>query len=264
MVLLPTSPQPRRSPPRRLRDPRALLLLLGLLFQERVAAAAKADGGLAAVQQAALVHAGLSPGATAGLLARQHLAALLPQLRVTVGRGWQLSATGRAVDGLTAPVVDDDHTSYAVSASWDLARLLVPHESMQHHLQEPRRAQQRLALLIQVTQLVGARCRLLQSARPEQQAQVAELEAALALLTGGSALPEVRPETACPATPRFNLALPRSEPSTRRVSASRRGAPLSRDGEGDGDSPAPGGLWSDGWDGAAAGEGGPGAAEATD
>lgn len=256
MVLQETSPQARPLRGRRMRDLRVpvLLLLLGLLGQER-ALAAKVEAGLAAVQQAALAHAGLSPQATTSLLARQHLAALLPQLRVTLGRGWQLSATGRALDGLTAPVVDDEHTSYAVSASWDLARLLVPHEAMAHHQEEPRLAQQRLALLVKVTQLVAARCRLLRSAglRAGPPEQVAELEAALELLTGGHALPEVTPESTCPAAPRFDLGLPRSEPGPRRPSPSRRGAPLA----GEGDSQGAG----EGWDDRSLGGRGPGALE---
>ena len=242
MVLQQTSPKARPLRGRRMSDLRVpvLLFLLGLLGQERPAAA-KVEAGLAAVQQAALAHAGLSPAATTSLLARQHLAALLPQLRVTLGRGWQLSATGRALDGLTAPVVDDEHTSYAVSASWDLARLLVPHEAMAHHQEAPRLAQQRLALLIKVTQLVAARCRLLRSAgqRAGQPEQVAELEAALELLTGGHALPEVTPESACPAAPRLDPGLLRSEPGSRRTS--RRGAPLA----GPGDSLSTGEAWDD-------------------
>lgn len=244
MVLQQTSPKARPLRGRRMSDLRVpvLLFLLGLLGQERPAAA-KVEAGLAAVQQAALAHAGLSPGATTSLLARQHLAALLPQLRVTLGRGWQLSATGRALDGLTAPVVDDEHTSYAVSASWDLARLLAPHEAMAHHQEAPRLAQQRLALLIKVTQLVAARCRLLRSAgqRAGQPEQVAELEAALELLTGGHALPEVTPESACPAVPRLDPGPGRSEPGPRRTGPSRRSAPLA----GPGDSLGAGEPWDD-------------------
>lgn len=238
------------SPPRasswsgRARARFALLLGLGLLFQQR-AAGAKVDEGLAAVQRAALAHAGLSPQATTHLLARQHLAALLPQVRVTLGRGWQISATGRVLDGLPVPVpeVDNDHTSYAVSASWDLARLLAPHEAMQHHHEEPRRAQLRLALLAKVAQLVAARCRLLQrdglGAGPS--APAAELEAALDLLTGGHALPEVAPGTPCPAAPRFQLEPPRSASSARRSDPIRRsslttkGNPGSENGGGEGD-----------------------------
>ncbi len=260
MVLQETSPKARQLLGRRMRDlrvPALLLLLLGLLGQER-AAAAKVEAGLAAVQQAALVHAGLSPGATTSLLARQHLAALLPQLRVTLGRGWQLSATGRALDGLTAPVVDDEHTSYAVSASWDLARLLVPHEAMAHHHEEPRLAQQRLALLVKVTQLVGARCRLLRGdgLRAAEQQQLAELEAALELLTGGHPLPEVTPGAVCPVAPRFDLGLPRSEPGPRRASQSRRGAPLASEGD------RPAAL--QGWDDRELSDGGLGALEAAE
>lgn len=202
------------------------MVLLGLVLLTPASAAwARVDEGLAAVQRAALVHAGLSPQTSRHLLARQHLAALLPQLRVTLGRGWQLSATGRALDGLTAPEVDGDHISYAVSASWDLARLLVPHEAMQHHHEEPRRAQLRLALLSRVTQLVAARCRLLQhatGAESAQHEQAAELEAALDLLTGGHALPEVTANTTCPAAPRFELELSRGVPAGRHLSPSRR------------------------------------------
>lgn len=236
------------SPPRasswsgRARARFALLLGLGLLFQQR-AAGAKVDEGLAAVQRAALAHAGLSPQATTHLLARQHLAALLPQVRVTLGRGWQISATGRVLDGLPVPVpeVDNDRTSYAVSASWDLGRLLVPHEAMQHHHEEPRRAQLRLALLAKVTQLVSARCFLLRQPEGGAAAQAAEVEAALELLTGGQALPEVSPETPCPAAPRFLPSLPLAAPrrAAARPSAAPRRSSWSQDPGGEG---ADGGL----------------------
>lgn len=214
----------------------SVVLLLGLLVPQN--ALAKVDEGLGAVQRAALAHAGLRPQTTTQLLLRQHLAALLPQVRVTLGRGWQLTATGRALDGLTAPEVDNDHTSYAVSASWDLARLLVPHEAVQLHREEPRRAQLRLALLIRVTQLVAARCRILQreSVGAEQHEQAAELEAALELLTGGQALPAVGPGSSCPAVPRFDLELTRGAAGGRRVSSLRRGA--RRAGEDGGGVPA--------------------------
>lgn len=225
----------------------ALLLALGLSLSQR-SASAKVDEGLAAVQRAALVHAGLSPQATTGLLARQHLAALLPQVRVTLGRGWQITASGRVLDGLpvSVPEVDNDHTSYALSASWDLARLLVPHEAMQHHHEEPRRAQLRLTLLTKVTQLVAARCRLLQREGPggARSAQAAELEAALDLLTGGQALPEVAPGAPCPAAPRFLPEPPRGASAAHRSSAARSGSLMARGGSesGDGDGLAEAGL----------------------
>jgi hypothetical protein len=187
------------------------------------AAAAKVEPALLAVQRAALAQAGLSESATTRLLAREHLSALLPQVRVTLGRGWQLSATGRPLDGLSAPTtVDDDHTSYAVSASWDLARLLVPHEALQLHNAAPRLAQQRLALLVRVNGLIGARCHLLQQGAASAVEQVAELEAALDLLTGGHPLPAVTAETQCPVVPRFTVAFPRSASAPRANTSSRR------------------------------------------
>ena len=208
------------------RGAQVLLFGVGLLGREQ-AADARAEPGLAAVQRAALAHAGLGEGATTQLLARAHLAALLPQVRVTVGRGWQLSATGRPLDGLSAPTtVDDDHTSYAVSASWDLARLLVPHEALQLHHAAPRLAQQRLALLVRVAGLFATRCHLLQQGPATPLGRVAELEAALDLLTGGHSLPAVTPETSCPAVPRFTTTLPRSSLSAPRPGpVSRRRAP---------------------------------------
>ncbi len=230
-------------------------VLLGAFLPQT--AVAKVDEGLGAVQRAALAHAGLRPQTTTQLLVRQHLAALLPQVRVTLGRGWQLTATGRALDGLTAPEVDNDHTSYAVSASWDLARLLVPHEAMQLQRDEPRRAQLRLALLARVTQLVAARCRLLQREQvgAEQYEQAAELEAALDLLTGGQALPAVSPGSPCPAAPRFDPELTRGAAGGRRVSSVRlRALKGLEDGGG-------GAAASDGDEFGAAGDPGPEAAD---
>lgn len=233
-----------------------VVLLLGAFSPPP--AMAKVDEGLAAVKRAALAQAGLRPQTTTQLLIRQHLAALLPQLRLTLGRGWQLSATGRTLDGLTAPEVDNDHTSYAVSASWDLARLLVPHEAMQLHREEPQRAQLRLTLLARVTQLLAARCRILQRepAGPEQQEQVAELEAGLELLTGGQALPVVTPGTPCPAAPRFDLPSRSSAAVARRPSAARRSLAKGTD-----DSESSATDDSDDDEAEAAGEPGRGAAE---
>jgi hypothetical protein len=224
--------RPARPGGWRTRVGEALLLGSGLLGWER-AAGAKPEAELLAVQRAALAHAGLSPGATSGLLARQHLSGLLPQVRVTLGQGWQLSVTGRPLDGLTVPPGDDTHTSYAVSASWDLTRLLVPREAMQLHHAEPRRAQQRLALLVRVGRLVGARCRLLQTEglRASEQERVAEYEAALDLLTGGYALPEVTPQTRCPALPRFQVGGSRHAVGLSRPGGRAAAAELADDGE---------------------------------
>jgi hypothetical protein len=199
------------------------VLLLGVVLLGGVrVAAARTEPGLLAVQRAALAHAGLSEGATTRLLVREHLSALLPQVRFTVGRGWQLSATGRPLDGLSAPTtVDDDHTSYAVSASWDLARLLAPHEALALHNAEPRLAQQRLALLVRVNGLFAARCHLLQEGQPAAAEHVAELEAALDLITGGHKLPAVTAATVCPAVPRLTVALPHV-PAPRVGATSRR------------------------------------------
>ncbi len=199
-------------------------LLLGLGLLGAVSAAeARSEPGLLAVQRAALAHAGLSPGATTRLLVREHLSALLPQVRFTIGRGWQLSATGRPLDGLSAATtVDDDRTSYAVSASWDLTRLLAPHEALALHNAEPRLAQQRLALLVRVNGLFAARCLLLQQAQPGAAERVAELEAALDLITGGHRLPVVTPETICPAVPRLTVAFPHAPSASRTSTVSRR------------------------------------------
>jgi hypothetical protein len=179
-----------------------VLLLLGWAPPAR----ARSEDALRRLQRAAVAHAGLSEGATTRMLVREHLAALLPQVRVTLGRGWQLTATGSVVDGLTAPTsVDNDHVSYAVSAGWDLSRLLAPRAAAQAHHDEPLRARARLEVQAQVTSLLACRCRLLQLDSPSasQQAELGELEAALDLLTGGHPLPEVTSKTICPSLPRF-------------------------------------------------------------
>ena len=93
------------------------------------------------LQQAALRTAQLDTTSTTQLRARLHLAPLLPSLRVTLGRGWQVAYSGRTQDGLTEPTVDGDRFSYAVTAHWDLAKLLVPHEELSLFRDQPRRAQ---------------------------------------------------------------------------------------------------------------------------
>ncbi len=152
------------------------------------------------VTRAAVDVAELGPQKTRSLRLRLHLASLLPQLRVTFGRGWQLSSSRDYL--LETPTTEHDRLSYALSASWDLARLLVPHEELHLIKEEQRRAMLRLRLEERVVRLLAERCRLApQRDNPTAQARLAAVEAALDVLTAGKFRPPSDDHPACPASP---------------------------------------------------------------
>lgn len=148
------------------------------------------------LQQAALRTAQLDTASTTQLRARLHLAPLLPALRVTLGRGWQVAYSGRAQDGLTEPTVDGDRFSYAVTAHWDLAKLLVPHEELSLFRDQPRRAQLRQQVLMRVAKLWALRCQ-----HRHHPATAAALTETLEVVTGLQSLPEPPTSSSCPVAP---------------------------------------------------------------
>jgi hypothetical protein len=190
------------------RSPILCLLLVSLLSLRIAQSASAAPAGPShspsdrAIERAAIEAAELSPSRTRSLRLRLHLAPLLPQLRVTFGRGWQLGTSRDFF--LDTPTTDNDRVNYALSAHWDLARLVMPHEELALAKEEQRRAMLRLRLAERVARLLAERCQLHHQgerlSRSEEQRQLA-VEATLTVLTGGKALPAVAADEACPAPP---------------------------------------------------------------
>lgn len=168
----------------------AILLLCG-----RPAHAAESDADeLRALQRSALRHAHLDEPGRRTLEARLHLAPLLPQLRLSVGRGWQW-AYSTQTDGTPSQTLDGDRTSYLVGAQWDLGRLLFAREDVALRRDAQRVAQLRTQLQLRVARVYGLRCRAdseRQRARSREAAEqlagrVGALDVALAALTGDEA-----------------------------------------------------------------------------
>jgi hypothetical protein len=172
----------------------AMLCGLSLwLLPPRAQGAAGGDlDELHALQRAAIKEAHLDEQSRRGLTARLRLAPLLPQLRVSVGRGWQWSYSTSTSYQAPTPAPSDDRMSYAVAASWDLGRLLFSHEETALRRDAQRTALMRTQLRLQVARLYALRCRALSEATTatsalvsaQRQARVMTLEVALGALTG--------------------------------------------------------------------------------
>ncbi len=178
-----------------------LVSLLGSLGWTRSAVAAPSPIDHT-IERAAIETAELGSSVTRSLRLRMHLAQLLPQLRVTFGRGWQLTTSRDYL--LETPQTDNDRVNYALSASWDLARLLSPHGELSLLKEEQARAQLRHRLIERVAQLTSERCVLLHRQRPlspsdEQRRQT--IETTLSVLTGGRFHPAHSRDDHCPAPP---------------------------------------------------------------
>ena len=136
-----------------------LLLVWLLLCPDPV----RCDPGTAALtdlarwQRQALRHAGLDRQSQREMMVRLRLAALLPQVRATWGRGTQWVYSSRA-DLVSEAVPDGDRSSYSVSLSWDLARLLWSPDDLALHRLAPRVASDRRQLLTQVAALYLQLC----------------------------------------------------------------------------------------------------------
>ncbi|MCS6915141.1 MAG: hypothetical protein RMK29_13855 [Myxococcales bacterium] len=139
------------------------------------------------LQRAALRRAGLEPASQEEMLRRLRLAPLLPQLTVSVWRGVQL---GRP--DLPVPLADPERLSFALTARWDLSRLVFSRDELAVRAQAQRAAQLRRALRAEIAQLYARHQEALRQQGPEA-AQARELGALLEALTA-EAEPDLAPQ----------------------------------------------------------------------
>src|SRR5687767_13437146 len=133
------------------------------------------------LQRAAARTAEVQPERVRAWLRRVNAAALLPSLRVRVGRG--LSAI--QLRGLEAYVPASDAWSFQIEAGWQLDRLVFDRSELGLSRESQRLSQRREALMIQVARLYFDRQRLMAESPPDQLA-IDELTAILDGLTGGA------------------------------------------------------------------------------
>lgn len=169
------------------------------------------------LQRASARVAGLDEGAWRSLRTRVRLAPLLPSVRITVGRGLQWSSSGTSWPGaemLGSSTPDSDRLSYAVTAQWDLGRLLFSREEVVVQRDAQRAAAERTRLALRVTRLYARRCRLARavaagSASEHERGSLGEIDAALEILSG-SRLPPGGHAGPCPAAPSGDADEPRA------------------------------------------------------
>ncbi len=218
-----------------------LLLLSGRAFAQ---AAAESDGEeLRWLQRAATRHAHLDEPSRRSLETRLRLAPLLPQLRLSAGRGWQWGTyTYNNGDGSTASLRDAQQLNYAATAHWELSRLLFAREEVTLRREAQHEAQERTRLHLRVARLYGQRCRAQleqadaksSEARHKLAERTATLDLALAALTGDEFVGRKlrRCQTAVSTTWASEI--------DSLLSSSHRAPPLAGDGAEDGDfSPSP-------------------------
>lgn len=193
-----------------------LLVLLGAPGSTHTAVAAPSPASRS-LERAAIEAAALGSSVTRSLRLRMHLAQLLPQLRVTFGRGWQLTTSRDYL--IETPSSDNERVNYALSASWDLARLISPHGELSLIKEEQTRAQLRHRLLERVAQLISERCVLVQRHRPlapsDEQRRLT-IEATLSVLTDGAFHPTSSSDEHCPAPPEHRVDHPQAATKARR------------------------------------------------
>lgn len=147
---------------------------------------------LQALQRAALRQAHLDERGRKSLEARLRLSALLPHLRVNVGRGWQWDYSSSSSSTTATATLGDDRLSYGVAAQWDLSRLLFQREELVLRRDAQHLAAVRTQLLLRVARLYGQRCAAAHfqttSSSPDaaarSSARIAALDVALSALTG--------------------------------------------------------------------------------
>ncbi len=153
---------------------------------------AGAEARVRLLQQAAVSGSAVREG-SGGMKARLHLAALLPHVSVSAGRGLSVTGNERQVNGVAQlTLTDGDRVNYSVSARWDLSRVLYAREELSMRTQEQRAAHQRAAVTAEVARLYYERRRLLRSAADAD--RIAELTATLDGLTGLRGLAALSPE----------------------------------------------------------------------
>jgi hypothetical protein len=175
--------------------PLACALMLGLAAPALAApdplAPFAAEPTVGSLQRAAAQLASLEPGRVRGWLRRLHSAALLPALRVRVGRGPYYSTSYEST--YATPITEG--WRFEVDATWSLERLVFDHDEIGVARESQRLAMRREQLLTEVAQLYFARRRLQVEAlsRPSDDAEglerrlaIDELTAVLDGLTGGA------------------------------------------------------------------------------
>lgn len=153
----------------------ALLIILGLASPPLRAHGTDVER----LQRAALRRAGLEPEPYDGMLRRLRLAPLLPQLTLSVWRGVQLGRTD-----LPVPLADPERLSFAITARWDLSRLVFSRDELALRAQAQRTARLGRALRAQVARLHARRQEALGEGSEEAAVRARELGALLEALTG--------------------------------------------------------------------------------
>lgn len=149
---------------------------------------------LARIQRQALRQNGLDRQQLHEQSVRLRLSALLPQLRASWGRGTQWAYSPRS-ESLSELVPDGDRSSYSISMSWDLGRLLFATPELALSREAVRRSAQRTQLLLRISAVYLRRCRV---AAGEQATRLADspraheteaLDLVLSALMGDEARP---------------------------------------------------------------------------
>jgi hypothetical protein len=159
---------------------------------------------LQALQRSALRQAHLDERSRKSLEARLRLSALLPHLRVNVGRGWQWDYSSSTSSTPATATLGDDRLSYGVAAQWDLSRLLFQRDELVLRHDAQRLAAVRTQLLLRVARLYGQRCAAAHQraavssaeATARLTARIAALDVSLAALIGEE--PALRRPLRCP------------------------------------------------------------------
>jgi hypothetical protein len=140
---------------------------------------------LARWQRQALRQAELDRRSQREVELRQRLSVLLPQLRVSWGRGTQWVYSSRS-DLLSEPIPDGDRSNYSISMSWDLSRLLWSTDDLTRHRMAPRLAAERRQILTQVAEVYLRLCQAQRVRLPASQGgtRVVALQIALQSLLG--------------------------------------------------------------------------------
>lgn len=149
---------------------------------------------LARLQRQALRQNGLDRQQLNEQSVRLRLSALLPQVRASWGRGTQWAYSPRS-DSFNELVPDGDRSSYSISMSWDLGRLLFAAPELALSREAVRRSAQRTQLLLRISAVYLRRCRVAageQATRPADSPRAHETEAldlVLSALMGDEARP---------------------------------------------------------------------------
>jgi len=161
-----------------------------------LAGAARAEPTVRALQRAAARRADVEPERVRSWLARVRRAALLPSLRVRVGRGLAGVQLTHGLDGIDRyALTASDSWRFEIETGWQLDRLVFDRNEIGLARESQRIALRREQLEVEVARLYFARKRaLLEIARAspddpaaaDRRLEVDELTAVLDGLTGGA------------------------------------------------------------------------------